>query len=417
MSHDVGVLTEEGLLAFLNHIGSFTEGKVKLLQFRASVESSISELTGAARLWYTKNGNTLYIEGEREGYRKDIPKPPNIVTEHKHASGCFKLVHEHVRYIVTVTGSSTLILARGETDFDSWSNASRWHSLYGVENSPLDENIIRRLNIFFRLVGAIQTAFRTMNIPDDCISRSGSGVTANSLPWEERGALTISVSFDIRSSTFLMDNASSLAQHARWLHALTDSMRRIILAGGGYFDKFTGDGVLAHFYTGIGEDAVFESSSEVKIDQSCRRALIVSWRLLSLFNLLKPMLSRNQSCAKRGVGGAVALALGSATWQRRGGVLIVVGPGVVRACRASSGDAGSIYCTDSIYERVKSLNLVARRSRFISKEIPDSAFVKLWRIRVGTLAGLGDDDGVLSELANRAWERAGRISGASDVRV
>ena len=55
------------------------------------------------------------------------------------------------------------------------------------------------------------------------------------------------LSYDLRKSTFCMENADSPSKFAGWLDLLVQILTQVAHRHGGVFDKFTGDGALVHF--------------------------------------------------------------------------------------------------------------------------------------------------------------------------
>lgn len=193
------------------------------------------------------------------------------------------------------------------------------------------------------------------------------------LPWmatdqpngEIPGRRTITLSLDLRRSTLMMREAKDRKLFADWLEALVDILRQITHDNLGVFDKFTGDGVLVHFL--VDEIAqlptsviaphrlesyfIHDQTGLPPIVHSRRKALLKS-AILALRTAQEMILAvqrhvehamTNIRFTSNQFGAAVGLAEDSAVWSMdRDGRPVVVGSGVVNACRLNSGAAGEI---------------------------------------------------------------------------
>jgi class 3 adenylate cyclase len=151
-------------------------------------------------------------------------------------------------------------------------------------------------------------------------------------------ALVMSV--DLRRSTDLMLKAREPQLFAQFIRSLCDTLRDIILASQGVFDKFTGDGILAFFpdfYSG--EDAAFRA---VHAAAECHKAFLSHYqRHHSAFNSVL-----------KDVGLGIGIDYGVIHLVRVGDEITVVGTPVVYACRMSGAPAGSTLLNQRAYEEV-----------------------------------------------------------------
>jgi len=150
--------------------------------------------------------------------------------------------------------------------------------------------------------------------------------------WPAYYVPTTSLSFDLRSSTFIMENAIDKAKHAVWLENLVKVLRNLVLRHNGVFDKFTGDGVLAHFPV-----YRFHDDDETARTNTVLNAISCGWEMVEAAALCGEYLKPNLALHTEWFGGTAGVAFDFAAWSRdESGNPIVVGRGVVHACRLSS---------------------------------------------------------------------------------
>jgi len=153
---------------------------------------------------------------------------------------------------------------------------------------------------------------------------------------------TVSLAIDIRRSTFLMREAKSFRDFAKWIQQLTLLMRKLCHANGGVFDRFTGDGALAHF---VEDDPTMVAPDGAPGKwratwQALKTALEVSQ---AVEIAIEHHFRTNTRFATSGTGVGSGLAVDPAYWDiDRSGSPIVVGHGVVNATRLSSGPGGTL---------------------------------------------------------------------------
>jgi len=160
---------------------------------------------------------------------------------------------------------------------------------------------------------------------------------------------TFTLSLDLRKSTSLMDQVEQAGAFAIWLESLSEICRKIVHDNGGIFDKFTGDGVIAHF-AATERDAderdnmIYDNAlASPTIRAQAERAFTCSCELVRAIQehlkQLRPLLRFDIGTA----GPSVGLAFDDASWSLdRDGRPIVVGKGVVNACRLTGAPAGAI---------------------------------------------------------------------------
>ncbi len=199
------------------------------------------------------------------------------------------------------------------------------------------------------------------------------------LPWEYQGpdtsgilpsggrpgarVPTFTLSLDLRKSTSLMDQVEQPGAFAIWLETLSELCREIVHDNGGIFDKFTGDGVIAHFAVAYDPNEKIPPSnydfavSWPKVQTQAAAALTCGCELVravqELLKLLQPLLRFDIGTA----GPSVGIAFDDASWSLdRDGRPIVVGKGVVNACRITAAPAGSIEVANNVVRFIKRMD-------------------------------------------------------------
>lgn len=227
-------------------------------------------------------------------------------------------------------------------------------------------------------------------------------------PWDHdssgknKTVLTASLSFDLRQSTFAMDQAIDQKGHADWLEGMVIILRKITHWYEGVFDKFTGDGVIVHF-------PVYEFEKRNR-DQSANeivlRATICAWDMIRAVELYTDRLVPNLALWKPSFGPSVGIALDEALWSvDRQGNPIVVGRGVVHACRLGSGPARTVQVSNAIIARLKKLvpdEKSVESLEFVSKEYKEGSGVQMARLTTPP-AGHGSENAVLKRLVDNVF--------------
>lgn len=228
-------------------------------------------------------------------------------------------------------------------------------------------------------------------------ANSGDARHRAGLPWGEdapRETPTITLSLDLRKSTFAMQQTRDRKEYAGWLEAVAELAREITLQNGGIFDKFTGDGVICHFvYPAEGE------SKAAGKDQALLAAISCAVELIRAMQLHIGDVISQLKFTSGAFGPAVGMAVDMATWSLdRDGKPVVVGQGIVNACRLNGGDAGQIILTNDlkhmILRLVPSMKFEQHPLGDTHKEFPAAMKAECWRM-IGFGAPVGRSDSVL----------------------
>lgn len=227
------------------------------------------------------------------------------------------------------------------------------------------------------------------------------------LPWSLGGeASTITLSLDLRKSTFAMQQTHDRRAFAHWLEGVAELSREIVLHHDGIFDKFTGDGVICHLVHPERDEPAITAS--VTAAASCAVELLCAMEhhMEQVFGLLK--------FRSRAFGPAIGMALDGAVWSLdRDGKPVVVGPGIVNACRLNGGDAGHILMTNDLKVRLASAIPSLRFNEHDlgegHKDFPGPLQAFCWRL-AGADSRLGRPATEIQEQVRSTWAHLHRAS-------
>ena len=204
-------------------------------------------------------------------------------------------------------------------------------------------------------------------------------------PWTAEAPLaTVSLSFDLRKSTFCMENADSPENFSTWIDQLVRILTSIAHSQGGVFDKFTGDGALVHFL----ERECQEVYGKVAVVAALECAIGMQRATARHLEKLREFLRQDSER----LGGAIGIDEALAHWSldHRNNP-IVVGRGVVGACRLGDGTpAGRIRLTNITYRRLLSAGgkYPFHGVSFTSKEFSKEMKLIAWELEAA-LVGSG----------------------------
>lgn len=203
------------------------------------------------------------------------------------------------------------------------------------------------------------------------------------------GALeTITISLDLRKSTFAMEQAKDNAKFASWMNGLIAELTGHAKSRGAIFDKFTGDGVIVHFPVNPpwGE----EEDRNVTLTKALRCAA----DLVGIVDKHLPDLRMNLHNNSGKFGAGVGMAMADAQWgMDANGQFMVVGKGVVGACRAADDAvAGRIRLVNSAYQPIAAIPDVKRGcfrlKSFKTKEFSKELDVSVWEVKASEVDGI-----------------------------
>jgi hypothetical protein len=175
-------------------------------------------------------------------------------------------------------------------------------------------------------------------------------------PWEEdgrqnsRNVLTATLCLDLRRSTFVLESVIDQKKHSIWLERLVCALKEVARLRLGVFDKFTGDGVLAHFPVYAFEAHDLEAASE----RAAAQCVASSWEMITATELCNDYMMCNLTIEPKDYGASVGVAIDNALWSMStGGAPITVGRGVVHACRLSQGERGTVEMTNAAFQHIR----------------------------------------------------------------
>ena len=154
----------------------------------------------------------------------------------------------------------------------------------------------------------------------DCIQKVGNGLQQTSVH-------TTSLVFDLRKSTLAMEAADDIATYSPFIELIVEVARECVFEFGGYFDKETGDGIVAHFadFDGLILNDFVEPAQ--------KRALDAAVTMLRRITEICEDFQSGLDDWINNLGGAVGLHYGRAVWSIRDGNAQAIGGSVVKAAR------------------------------------------------------------------------------------
>jgi len=197
-------------------------------------------------------------------------------------------------------------------------------------------------------------------------------------PWTAGTSLaTVSLSFDLRRSTFCMDNADSPEDFSAWIDQLVRILTAITHSQGGVFDKFTGDGALVHFLERECKEVYGKMAVVAALECAIGMQRATARHLGELRKFLRLDSER--------LGGAIGLDVALAHWSSdHSNNPIVVGRGVVGACRLGDGTPpGRVRLTNIAYQKLQAAGggvYPVQSVAFTSKEFSKDMKLTAWEI-------------------------------------
>jgi class 3 adenylate cyclase len=190
----------------------------------------------------------------------------------------------------------------------------------------------------------------------------------------QKGQMTTSLVFDLRKSTLAMEASQDIGLYSPFIERVVETARECVFEYGGYFDKETGDGIVAHFID-FGDAKVFDC-----IEPQQKRAFDASVVLLRRVAELCEEYQIGLDDWINNLGGAIGLHDGNAVWSIRDRNAQAIGSSVVKAAR---------LCAEA-----KVLNIFVSNAFFniVSKQIRPETVAKFERLEY-----LGKENGDTSQ--------------------
>jgi class 3 adenylate cyclase len=235
-------------------------------------------------------------------------------------------------------------------------------------------------------------------------------------PWDRRCPTprrTVTLGFDLRKSTFCMENADDPARFAAWLDEMVQILMRIAHRFKGVFDKFTGDGALVHFpvhdevkNTKLHPNNVVFTEESEAVEEAVRCAIAMQKGIHNHLGRLRKFLRLDANV----VGGAIGIDISAAHWtlDERDNP-ITVGRGVVNACRLMDDTkAGRVRLTNIAYQTMTDCDLkqVFTATGFASKEFTTEMGIIAWELHNAPHASLAmEHQSAVAHICESIWQR------------
>ncbi|QDU53134.1 adenylate/guanylate cyclase domain-containing protein [Gimesia panareensis] len=211
-------------------------------------------------------------------------------------------------------------------------------------------------------------------------------------PWElpDEPHRTVTLSFDLRKSTFAMAHADKQPLFASWLDELIQILTAVTHLNCGVFGNFTGDGCIAYFLEREYEEGGMKNHSliETESPNTVVAALECAYDMHLAVLIHLERLYGNLRYRSKQLGAGVAISLGDAYWRHDysdfASNLIVVGPSVVDACRlCDRAKPGMILLGENAYQKLPDrLRDTIHASEFpvCTKDHPEDLELVSWQI-------------------------------------
>ena len=228
------------------------------------------------------------------------------------------------------------------------------------------------------------------------------------LPWSRDPSgetPTITLSLDLRKSTFAMQQARSRRHYAWWLETVSELAREITLHHGGIFDKFTGDGAICHFiYPNLAHTPEGQKAEDEAVMAATACASDLIFAMQQHIAHIRPELKFESDA----FGPAIGMARDPAAWSLdRDGKPVVVGLGIVNACRLNGGRAGQIIMTNDLKVQVSDLipgiKFEQHKLGSSHKEFAPQQEATCWRV-YGRAVPAGSPTADIKSRVDRVWE-------------
>lgn len=217
---------------------------------------------------------------------------------------------------------------------------------------------------------------------------------------------TVSVAIDLRKSTALMRESKSFPRFAAWIERVIQIIRQLCHVNGGIFDRFTGDGALAHF---IQDDVIFDGAASDGLDRETPARANATWRAfkasVEIYQAVNKAIEAHFASNSRfhidGAGVALGIAVDPACWHLdRAGSLHLVGRGIVDATRLTDGDPNKVAMSLDVFNALYRLEpaLQFQSMPIANKDYPSELGAGAIRVDPASAGRWADDRAVKQAL-------------------
>lgn len=185
---------------------------------------------------------------------------------------------------------------------------------------------------------------------------------------------TTSLVFDLRKSTVALEQLrdEDVGQFSSFIKQIFDAAKQAVFAEGGFFDKETGDGIVAHFCD-------FALPQEAEIKPTSVRAFTAARKLIKAVHAVCHGFQERLNMGVGGLGASVGLHSAKAVWVCEKNLVSAYGESVIMAARlCAEAEIGSIFVSN--YEFQKLAKCLPReeisrfeRQAYVGKEYSDRA--------------------------------------------
>lgn len=161
-----------------------------------------------------------------------------------------------------------------------------------------------------------------------------------------RAKTTTSLVFDLRKSTIALEQLSSrdIAEFSPFIKSVVEMAKAAVARHGGFFDKDTGDGIVAHFVN-FDEDA-----TRVAFESARKRAFDAAVSIVKQAAAICSAFQAKLRLGVGGLGGAVGIHTGSAVWLVDEGQVRAIGDSAILASRlCNEAPQQGIFLSNSEY--------------------------------------------------------------------
>ncbi len=275
---------------------------------------------------------------------------------------------------------------------DAKGNDENWLDFHAANSLPMIHFVMRRRERIFAPFSSDFSKYYWNE--SDPLDRNADECPPLTPPWEDSRTShrTVTLSFDLRKSTFCMAMADSLPDYAQWIDQVIQVLIAVTHFNGGVFGNFTGDGCIVYFLEEEYRN-VHRKGNRTRPKKDKPSAVIAALECATdmqraIGHLLEDLYP-NLRVRSDLLGAGIAIAMGDAHWSYDYSDyysnLIVVGPSVVDACRlCDSAKADMILMGENAYLSLPKPFRKALRSetkRIKTKEYGVDQAVSAWTIK------------------------------------